>query len=134
MVRFFSRSPGFKPPSTTSEHSSFRVAVDAERALDLTKSPFDAEEARWCDPDDYTACQSLATEARTAKTQLLRTISVRHPAGFNIVIFDPSAFAERAPHHGKTWHLRYENERLVALAAAPHEDRHEFTKAHFGLV
>jgi hypothetical protein len=133
-LRFFSRSPGFKPPSTTSEHSSFRVAVDAKRALDLSQPPFDIEQARWTDPNDYTACQSLATEARTAGTQLLRTISVRHPTGFNIVIFDPVAFAKRTPHHGKTWHLRYENERLVALAAAPHDDRHEFTRAQFGLV
>ncbi len=133
-LRFFARSPGFKPPSTTIEHSSFWVAVDAERALDLSHPPFDAEEARWTDPDDYTACQSLAAEARAAGTQLLRTVSVRHASGFNVVIFDPEAFAERVPHHGKTWHLRYENERLVALAAVPHDDRYEFTQAQFGVV
>lgn len=133
-LRFFSRSPGLKPPSTTVEHSSFRVAVSAERTLDLSQPPFDGERAQWTDPDDYTGCQSLATEARTAGTQLLRTTSARDRSGFNIVIFDPAAFAERAPRHGKTWHLRYENERLVALAAAPHSDRYEFTPAQFGLA
>lgn len=133
-LRFFSRSPGFKPPSTTIEHSSFWVAIDGERALDLSQPPFDADQAQWTDPDDYSACQALATEARTAGTQLLRTISVRDPTGFNIVVFDPLAIAERTPHHGKTWHLRYENARLVALAAIPHSDRHEFTRAQFGLT
>jgi hypothetical protein len=133
-LRFFSRSPGFAPPSTTIEHSSFWVAVDGQKALDLSEPPFADEQAKWTDSDDYAACQALATEARSARTQLLRTISVRDPAGYNIVIFDPAAFAERAPHHGKTWHLRYENERLVALAAFPHDDRQEYTQAQFGLA
>lgn len=88
----------------------------------------------WADPDDYEACQALATEARSAGTQLLRTVSVRDPAGINLVVFDPAAFAERSPRHGKTWHLRYEHERLVALAAVPHSDRLEFTSAQFGLA
>jgi hypothetical protein len=133
-LRFFSRSPGFMPPSTTIEHSSFWVAVDAEKTLDLSKPPFSAEQAQWTDPNDYEACQALATEARLATTQLLRTVSVRDPAGYNIVIFDPAGFAEHTPHHGKTWHLRYENGRLVALAAVPYDDRHEFTQAQFGLA
>lgn len=133
-LRFFSRSPGFTPPAATIEHSSFWVAVDGEKALDLTQPPFAAEQARWTDPDDYAACQALASEARAAGTQLLRTVSARDPAGRNVVIFDPAAFAEPAPHHGKTWHLRYENGRLIALAAVPHDDRHEFTQAQFGLA
>lgn len=133
-LRFLSRSPGFVPPSTTIEHSSFWVAVDGAKALDLSRPPFTAEQPKWIDPDDYAACQALATEARSAGTQLLRTISVRDPAGYNIVIFDPAAFAERLPHHGKTWHLRYESGRLIALAAFPHEDRQEFTQAQFGLA
>lgn len=132
-LRFLSRSPGFTPPSTTIEHSSFSVRVDGKRALDLSKPPFASDAAKWTEPDDYTACQSLATAARAAGTQLLRTISVRDPTGHNVVIFDPAAFAERSPHHGKTWHLRFENERLVALAAVPHDDRLEFTRAQFGL-
>lgn len=133
-LRFFSRSPGFAPPSTTIEHSSFSVTIEGERAIDLTVPPFKAEQAKWVDPDDYETCQALATEARSAGTQLLRTVSVRDPAGINVVVFDPAVFAERSPRHGKTWHLRYENERLVALAAVPHSDRLEFTSAQFGLA
>jgi hypothetical protein len=133
-LRFFARSPGFRPPATTIEHSSFSVAVASDKALDLTRPPFARDRAKWTDPANYTACQALASEARRAGTQLLRSISVRAPAGHNVAIFDPAAFAERAPHHGKTWHLRYENERLVALAALPHHERLEFTSAGFGLA
>jgi hypothetical protein len=133
-LHFFSRSPGFLPPVTTIEHSRFSVAVDARKALNLSTPPFADEQPRWTNPDDYTACQALASEARVAGTQLIRTISVRDPAGYDIVIFDPVAFAKRAPRHGKTWHLRYDNERRVALAALPHDERFEFTRAQFGLA
>ena len=133
-LRFFSRSPAFAPPSTTIEHSSFSVRVDSKMALDLSEPPLATDLADWTDPEDYTACQTFAAAARSAETQLLRTVSVRDPDGYNVVIFDPAVFADRAPRHGKTWHLRLEYERLIALAAVPHEDRLEFTRAQFGLA
>lgn len=49
-LRFFSRSPGFEPPSTTSEHTSFRASVATERAIDLTLAPFDQRAANWIRP------------------------------------------------------------------------------------
>ena len=133
-LRFFSRSPGFVPPSTTSEHSSFSVLVASQAALDLTEPPFAAHEADWIDPADYTACQDLAVVAREAATVLIRTLSARAPdRRGNVVVLDPAAFAERRPKPGRTWHLRFENDRLVALAAFPARDRCEFTAAGFGL-
>ncbi len=134
-LRFFSRSPGFVPPSTTSEHSSFSVRVASEQALDLTAPPFAAQKAQWCDPDDYGPCQQFASVAREAHTQIIRTISVRDDKGrCNVVVLDPLAFAESKARHGKTWHLRYERGRLIALTALPHDDRMEFTAANFGLT
>ncbi|MEO6717664.1 MAG: RES family NAD+ phosphorylase [Novosphingobium sp.] len=133
-LRFFTRSPGFVPPATTAEHSSFSVNIEAPRALDLTKPPFDASQARWTDPQDYTACQDFAREARIADVQLIRTLSVRAPGGScNVVVLDPAAFAARVPKPGKTWHLRFEEGQLVALAAFPSHQRFAFTAAGFGL-
>jgi hypothetical protein len=132
-LRFFSRSPGFAPPSTTVEHSSFSVMIDSPRTLDLTRPPFDRDRTAWIDPDDYTACQALAAEARLATSQAIRTASTRDPAGINVVLLDPAAFAESKPRHGKTWHLRCEGERLTALAALPHTDRMDFSARNFGL-
>ena len=133
-LRFFTRSPGFAPPTTTAEHSSFSAKIDASRGLDLTQPPFDAQRARWTDPQDYTACQDLAREARGADVQLIRTLSVRAPQGScNIAVLDPAAFAARVPKAGKTWHMRFEDGQMVALAAFPSHQRLVFTAAGFGL-
>ena len=37
-------------------------------------------------------------------------------SGRHMSVRIPAAFAKQAPRHGKTWHLRYEDERLMALA------------------
>lgn len=134
-LRFFSRSPGFEPPSTTSEHTSFRASVTTERAIDLTFAPFDQRAADWIDPKDYTACQELAATAREAKTDLIRTQSARDPRrGCNIVVLEPGAFTQRSPKLGKTWHFRFQEGRLLALAALPSRERLEFAAFGFGLV
>lgn len=134
-LRFFSRSPGFTPPSTTSEHTSFSVKVSAERALDLTAEPFATSAELWTNPEDYTACQELAGAAREVDTQVIRTISVRDPEqGCNIVVLDPAAFAEHSPRRGKTWHLRFEAGQLVALAAFPLDEQFVFSAAGFGIA
>lgn len=134
-LRFFSRSPGFEPPNTTSEHTSFRASVATERAIDLTVAPFDERASDWIDPKDYTACQELAATARETKTELIRTQSVRDPlGGCNIVVLEPAAFTRRSPKLGKTWHFRFQDGRLLALAALPSRDRYEFAAVWFGLV
>ena len=133
-LKFFSRSPGFVPPVTTSEHSSFSVKVDTTHALDLTRDPLAADRERWTAPDDYSACQDLAREARIAGTELIRTISARDAeARCNIVVLNPAAFAAKAPKMGRTWHLRFEAGRLVALAAFPSQETFVFTAEGFGL-
>ena len=133
-LRFFSRSPGFVPPSTTSEHLSFKVKVKAKRALDLTRSPFIADADWGNDPLDYMACQGLAGAARVADAQLIRSTSVRDPqARANVAIFAPAAITSQAPSYAKTWHFRFEQGKLSALAAIPGDDRYSFDAAGFGL-
>ena len=133
-LRFFSRSPGFEPPTTTSEHTSFRASVVTEHAIDLTLTPFDRRSSDWIDPRDYTACQELASAAREAKTEIIRTQSARDPlGGCNIVVLVPAAFARRFPSPGKTWHFRFQGGRLLALAALPSKERFEFSAIGFGI-
>ena len=133
-LRFYSRSPGFVPPSATVEYTSFSVTVASLRTLDLTLAPFATNEAAWIDPEDYALCQSLASEARVAGTELIRTLSARAPGRqCNIVVLDPKAFAQRAPSIQGIWHFRNQDGRLSALGAFPSTDRHEFSAAQFGL-
>jgi len=133
-LRFFSRSPGFVPPTTTVEYTSFHVRVATDRALDLTQSPFAERQADWMAPDDYEACQALASEARKAETALIRTLSVRADGRkCNVVVFDPKAFTDAAPVIHRTWHFRHQGGRLSVLAAFPSTEWHEFSAEGFGL-
>lgn len=133
-LRFFARSPGFIPPTTTTEHLSFSVPVKVARAIDLTKAPFDADAAQWRDPVDYAACQTLAVAARKANAQLIRSGSVRDPAGgINVALLDPAAFAGAMPTFSQNWHFRLEQGRLSAIAAFPGGVAYVFEPAPFGL-
>lgn len=134
-LRFFSRSSGFEPPNTTSEHTSFRASVATEHTIDLTLAPFDQRASDWIDPMDYNACQELAATAREARTEIIRTRSARDPmGGCNIIVLEPVAFSRRSPKLGKTWHFRFQEGRLLALAALPSRERFEFTADAFGLA
>ena len=104
-LRFYTRSPGFVPPAATSEHTSFTVSV------------------------------ATAAAARAAGLALIRSQSARDPArGCNVVVLDPAAFASSQPAIRRTWHLRFEQGRLSALAAFPSEAHFVFTAAGFGLT
>jgi hypothetical protein len=130
---FFSRSPGASLPTTTTEYTSFSAAVQAERALDLTRPPFDAAEPLWT-ADDYGPCQRLAAAARLIGTQAIRYRSARDPdRGANVALLDPGAFGGDGPRIEGSWHLRFVGARLTALAAFPSLQRFSFDFASFGL-
>ena len=132
---FFSRSPGFVPPTTVVEHSAFTVPISVARALDLTAAPFDANAARWMDSDGYTACQDFARQARGIDAQAIRYVSVRDPAHrANIALFDPSGFKAAAPTIEQTWHFRFEAGEITAFAPFPSSDRYRFVYIQFGLT
>lgn len=130
---FLSRSPGLAAPRTTTEHSSFSIEVAPRRTIDLTAPPFDAARGDWTS-DDYSACQALATAARTVACQAIRYASARDPeARANLALLDPAAFASPTPTPGNSWHLRIERGSVVALAAFPSSRQLRFSAAGFGL-
>lgn len=132
-MRFFSRSPGTVLPKTTAEHTSFSVAVEAARTLDLTIMPFLATEADWMS-DDYGRCQRLADAARKLDAQAIRYRSARDPLHLaNLALLDARAFREPEPRIETSWHLRFVGEHLTALAAFPSPLRFTFDFAQFGL-
>ncbi len=132
---FFSRSPGFQPPSAVVEHSAISVPVQAGQLIDLTQPPFDARAALWMDPQNYGPCQDFAGRARAIAAQAIRYASVRDPAHrANIALFDASAFTASAPKIEQTWHFRFENGQMTAFAALPSNERHAFTFEQFGLA
>lgn len=132
---FFSRSPGFMPPTTVVEHSALSVPIAVVRTLDLTALPFSAQASRWMNPDDYADCQTFASAARAVEAQAIRYASVRDPAHqANVALFDPAVFAVSAPTIEQTWHFRYEARRLTGYAAFPSDERYDFSFEQFGLT
>lgn len=131
---FFSRSPGFTPPTTVVEHSAFTVPLKLTRALDLTAAPFARHAAAWMQPLDYGPCQSFADRARRIAAQAIRYASVRDPAHRpNLALLDPAGFASATPTIEQTLHFRCESGRMTAFAAFPSDERYSFALADFGL-
>jgi RES domain len=67
--------------------------------FDLRVKPFVRDAKRWCDPDDYGACQAFARCARAAQVRTIRYESVRDPArgGGTQLGSRPSESAASAP-------------------------------------
>lgn len=132
---FFSRSPGFSPPTSNSEHSAFSVEIAVNRLLDLTAAPLSDNAALWADPNDYGACQLFAGHARAIQSQAIRYASVRDPdQRANIALFDPVAFRSTEPQIEQTWHFRYEAGWITAFAAFPSTERLTFSFDEFDLT
>jgi hypothetical protein len=131
---FFSRSPGFVPPTTVVEHTAFTVPITVGRALDLTVAPFDERADQWSNPGDYGACQYFAARARAIDAQAIRYLSARDPdQRANIALFDPQAFAASVPTFEQTWQFRYEAGLITAYAAFPSSERYTFSFDEFAL-
>lgn len=131
---FFSRSPGFLPPTSVVEHTAFSVPVAVERALDLTAGPFSSHADLWMDPGDYSPCQEFAGHARSIDAQSIRYGSVRDPEHKpNLALLDPTGFMAATPTIEQTWHFRYEAGSLTAFAAFPSNERYAFTFEQFRL-
>ncbi|HEX2580497.1 MAG TPA: RES family NAD+ phosphorylase [Dongiaceae bacterium] len=102
---FFSESPATPWPRNPAELTAFSFGYRTDRATDLTASPF-AQDRRWRDPADYTACQAFCAEARAAGTELIRYASVRDAEGcHNFALLTCRAFSADKPLLYQTWHL-----------------------------
>ena len=106
-LRFWRDSAGLATRSATVEMSLFEFHAEAARLLDLTQAPLLNDAARWTDPQDYGATQTLAVAAREAQIEAIRYASVRHVGGHCLALLTPAVFANDAFRHvQQTWTLR----------------------------
>ncbi len=90
------------------------------RALDLTRPPLVDDLASWTDLADYAACQALADNARAAEIAIIRSESVRDPAGrANLALLTCFAFAAQEPAARQTWRLSFGRAGIRAVAEFP---------------
>lgn len=115
---FYAESPDTPFPDAPTDYSAFAVAVKTRQALDLSSLSFADPSLRSL--TDYTACQSLADQARAESMQLLRYRSVRDPAnGFNVALLTPKAFAFNKPKMFATWRIKIGPQGISALCDFP---------------
>jgi hypothetical protein len=134
-LRFFAASPAARLPATTTEFLMFRIALAAERALDLTRPGFAKYREKWADKNSWEETQRFGGLARAIAAQLIRYASARDDSdGINIALFDPGCFTAPVPTSEGTWHFRFQDDKLIAIAASPSNERHEFEFGQFGLA
>ena len=124
----------------TAELSLFAAKISTSRGVDLCREPFDRHVERLASPNDYGATQQLGREMREDGVDAFRYPSARdRPAGVNVGLFNPSAFATARPERMESWHshatregveftrrdplqpkqLRYERERFLVDGELP---------------
>lgn len=107
----------------TRAQTVFQVVVKA-KGVDLRLAPFLRSRANWTSPDDYSATQSLARDARKAGLGLIRYESVRDPQHRGCVaVLTPAAFACKEPIATQTWQLSVFRERVVWRSDDPLDPR-----------
>jgi len=109
----FSRSPGFQRPRTPTPMSAFSVMVDAKAALDLTMGDLAKDADSWTNPNDYTATQQLAADARMIGVEAIRAPSSRRQNGINVVVLEPAALVPPPLPHS-SWAFLAAEDGLIA--------------------
>jgi hypothetical protein len=103
---FFAESPATPWPTNPAEYTGFSTFVRSPRSLDLTKPPFDADEAVWRHPIDYEPCQALADLARRVDAEILRYSSARdRRLGACVAVLTCAAFLGPGPLEYQTWRI-----------------------------
>ncbi|WCT73458.1 RES family NAD+ phosphorylase [Sphingomonas naphthae] len=110
----FARSPGFARPRTPTPMSAFAVDVRTDHALDLTTGSLAEPPGRWTHPDDYTATQALAADARRAGIAAIRAPSARDAGGVNLAVLDPAALVPPPRAHSSWAFLAIDDGLLAA--------------------
>ena len=105
-VLFFSESPATKWPSEAGEYTVFSTRYATERAIDLTRPPFDLQRAVWTHKTRYDECQEFADLARALEIEIIKYSSVRDPKKqMNLAVLTCRAFAAPDPVERQTWRI-----------------------------
>ena len=113
--RFLVDSDGLRDQQLVTEHTFFHARFTGAE-LDLTQPPWAAYRNTWRAPDDYSACQALADEARAQAPAVaaIRYESARRAASSCSVVFEPTSLSLPKPNMQQTWICKT-NRRLVLL-------------------
>lgn len=130
---FFAESPDTPLPRKETERHAFSVTFATDRLIDLTKPRLSDGAASWTDLTDYSACQDLADNARSAGIDAIRFQSVRDPQGnTNVALLTPTAFESPNPVDQRTWYFLVQED-LVRLRRDFPKREYEIPTADFAV-
>ena len=87
--------------------TAFSIHLRSRRAVDLTRPPFAAQEARISNKTSYAESQPLGAAMRADGVEFCRYRSARDAQkGVNVAVFSPAAFAQKTVSDAsrETWH------------------------------
>lgn len=92
------------------------MRIKSDRAYDITK----IADVSLRHLTDYSACQSLANQAREAQVEVIRYASVRRPGRYaNVAVLSAKTFADRSPKQWRTWRIKIGQGGVSALCDFP---------------
>ncbi len=95
------------------ELSAFQASVRTERAVDLTRPPFDTYQEAISSPTAYAESQALGVAMREAGVLAFRYVSARDlKKGACLALFSAKAFAKTQPTPPQAWHCVATKERV----------------------
>lgn len=93
-------------------HTIFQATVSGP-SVDLTQPPWQAREAVWTHPTDYSGTQALAAEARVQGVAWIRYASVRQPGAHCAAALSLAALQNTRPSGEQHWGCRATRERVI---------------------
>lgn len=120
------------PGPLISQHTSFWVLARAERAVDLTRAPYDQVMHDLRAPDRYQPCQQLGADMREQGIQLFTYRSARdsHELAVNAAAFSPDVFKRVQPTRFQSWTC-YATSEAVRFISSPNKHSHEFARDRY---
>ena len=96
-----------------SNHSVFYVNAHSERAIQLTKPPFEEFKQQISAKDSFETSQALAKSMRDEGIELFNFYSARGPDGINGAAFKHSAIKSSKPKEIENWQCLTQSNRVV---------------------
>lgn len=112
--RFFMDSEGLRDHHLVTELTFFPARFSGLE-LDIALYPWTKHRAKWRNPNDYEACQKLATATRAQANpvQAIRYESARLEAAFCEVVFDVRSLSITSPGVQQTWTCKTDRTRVL---------------------
>jgi hypothetical protein len=116
--------------------SAFSASIATDHAIDLTRAPFAAHEAKISSPTSYTVSQPLGREMRDAGVVLCKFTSARdRDRGANIALFTPAFTSRRVDESAHVGWMSRASRRTVQVFrknfARPAETVREYRRSYF---